>query len=281
MPLTELVEYFNQRITEQQDLKEYPLKLLNGRVESTFGGYQLASELHPIRSAENPWIIQGHDATLYADPPETSQSLMEKVFETASNGGVVNLDRLCRTIHMLNYLPISHESHYLFVHVHPRHLLGIKEDHGAYFEEIIFRCGLSPRRVVITVPVKPLYDHDFLRFRQGLKNYQNRSYSIALQFTEQANEPFTERYCIELLYRITPDFIRVEKGFFERLQREQAETTQSTSLLTVIHGLDTEILLEGIGSLEESLKVKGIRASLVKGDYYEENPIHPTLAKAS
>jgi hypothetical protein len=42
---------------------------------------------------------------------------------------------------MLNYLPMSHLGKTLFVEVDPRHILSVKKDHGAYFEEIIIKCG--------------------------------------------------------------------------------------------------------------------------------------------
>jgi len=155
----------------------------------------------------------------------------------------------------------------------------VKKDHGAYFEEVIFRCGLSPRRVVITVPIKPVYDQQFTRLLEGLKNYQNRGYATAIKFDEQADEQFMERYCIEFLYRITPDFVRLDKGFFKRLKRDSDEDRLTTSLLSVIHGLDTEILLEGIRTSEDIKQVQALRASLVKGDYYEQAFGSQALAK--
>jgi len=269
MPLTDLVEYFNQRISAEQGLAEYPLVLRDGRVESRCGGHRLASEFHPVRRAGRPEQVVGHDATIFADPPQTSQAMADKVFEEVDGGGAVKLDRLCRTIHMLNYLPVAHEDGYLFVHVHPRHVLGVKRDHGAYFEDVIFRCGLSPRRVVITVPVKPVYDQQLVRLLEGLKNYRQRGYATAIKFDAQAEGQFLERYCIEFLYRITPDFVRVEQGFFQRLGRESPGERHTTSLVSVIHGLDTEILLEGIQTHEQSLQAKTLGASLVKGEYYE------------
>jgi EAL domain-containing protein (putative c-di-GMP-specific phosphodiesterase class I) len=279
MPLTDLVEYFNQRITTEQGLAEYPLILRNGRVESHFGGDRLATEFHPIRRAGRPSLVVGHDATVYSVQPGTSQDAVEKVFQAADVSGAVNLDRLCRTVHMLNYLPVAHESGYLFLHVHPRHILGVKSDHGAYFEEVIFRCGLSPRRVVVTVPFKPVYDQQFTRLQEGLKNYQNRGYATAIKFEEQTAETLMERNCIEFLYRVTPDFIRIDKDFFSRLKRDSNEERQSTSLLAVIHGLDTEILLEGIKTNEDTKQVAALQASLVKGDYYEKAFATPLLAK--
>ncbi len=271
MPLRDLAEYFNQRISEEQGLTEPPLLVRAGQVESRIGGLRLATEFHPIRRANEPSKILGHDATLRAFPPETSQSLAVKVFHQPEAGDIVNLDRLCRTIHMLNYLPVSHENGYLFLHVHPRHVLGVKSDHGAYFEEVIFRCGLVPRRVVISVAVSPLYDRQFVRLQQGLRNYQNRGYSTAIKFDDQANEAFLEGYCIEFLYRITPDFVRLDSGFFSKLRHSEEDGEHRDSLLSVIHRLDTELLVEGIKDESDAQLADRLRPAYVKGDYYERS----------
>ncbi len=275
MPLRDLAEYFNQRIVEEQNLAEPPLSVKAGQVESRIGGLLLATEFHPIRRANEPSKILGHDATLRAFPPETSQSLAVKVFHQPEAGDIVNLDRLCRTIHMLNYLPVSHENGYLFLHVHPRHVLGVKSDHGAYFEEVIFRCGLVPRRVVISVAVSPLYDRQFVRLQQGLRNYQNRGYSTAIKFDDQANEAFLEGYCIEFLYRITPDFVRLDSGFFSKLRHSEEDGEHRDSLLSVIHRLDTELLVEGIKDESDAQLADRLRPAYVKGDYYERSQQSP------
>ncbi len=281
MPLQSLIEYFNQRISAEQGLSEPPLTERAGQVESRFGGLRLATEFHPIRRADTPADIVGHDATLQAFPPETSQSTAAKVFHAADAGGIINLDRLCRTLHMLNYLPIAHENGYLFLHVHPRHILGLKRDHGAYFEEVIFRCGLTARRVVVTVPVAPVYDRQLVLLLEGLKNYQNRGYSTAIKFDGQANDAFLERYCIEFLYRITPDFVRLDGGFFAKLRRDGENDRRRTSLLSVIHKLDTELLVEGIKDEKDVRLAEALRASLVKGDYYENSGQAPARRCAS
>jgi EAL domain-containing protein (putative c-di-GMP-specific phosphodiesterase class I) len=269
MPLRDLVEYFNQRISAEQGLAEPPLFVVAGQVESRLNGVRLATEFHPIRKAAAPSDIIGHDATLLTSQSETLETPTTALFRSADECGVINLDRLCRTIHMLNYLPIAHENGYLFVHVHPRHVLGVKRDHGAYFEEVIFRCGLSPRRVVITVTVAPVYDRQLSVLLDGLKNYQARGYSIAIKFDEQADHAFFARYCIEFLHRVTPDFVRLESDFFTNPQLADEDKRPKSSLLSVIHQLDTQLLLESVKDAKTARLAELLRAGLVKGEYYE------------
>lgn len=274
MPLHDLVEYFNQRISEEQGLNTLPLKVKGGQIEGRFGDLRLTSEFHPIRRADQPGRVVGHDAALQAFDPETSHNLAAKVFHAADVGSIINVDRMVRTIHMLNYLPHAHEDGHLFLHVHPRHILGVKRDHGAYFEEVIFRCGLSPRRVVISVPVTPVYDRQLILLLEGLKNYQERGYATAIKFDDKANAAFLERYCIEFLYRITPDFVRLDKTFFSTLRHdEDAAAKRKTNLLTVIQSLDAHFLVEGIEDPRDVALAKVLRADLVQGVYYERREV--------
>lgn len=265
MPLNDLVYHFNQRLVEEQHLKAPPLHVKAGKVEGRFGDLRLESEFYPIRRADSTDIVAGYDAVtkiLASDEGRTGEQAL-------SSGGIVNLDRLCRTIHMLNYLPLIHESGHLFLHVHPRHILGVKRDHGAYFEEVIFRCGLSPRRVVMSVAIAPIYERQFSLLMEGLKNYQARGYGTAIKFDEKAQGPFIERYCIEFLHRFAPDYIRLSGGFFGSLERDEDEGRRASALLALIHRLDASFLVEDIEDEHGARFAEVLRAALVKGEHYE------------
>ncbi|QFY43809.1 EAL domain-containing protein [Candidatus Methylospira mobilis] len=280
MPLSDLVEYFNQRISNEQGLTKPPLTVRAGQVAGRFGELRLATEFEPIHHSSEVDRIVGHDAILQAFQSDAGLASSARVYHDADIGNIINLDRLCRTIHMLNYLPIAHEDYHLFLQVHPRHVLGVKRDHGAYFEEVIFRCGLQPRRVVITVPITPVYDRQLKLLLEGLKNYQDRGYGTAIKFDDKANEQFLERYCIEFLYRVTPDFVRLDSTFFSTLKKESEDMRRKTTLLSVIHGMDTQLLVEGVLNEKDFLLAKVLRADLVKGAYYDRRtePLRQVVA---
>ncbi|MDD2769958.1 MAG: EAL domain-containing protein [Methylococcus sp.] len=270
MPLSDLVNCFNQKLREEQLLSENPLELRGNRVEGRFGDARLSTELHPIRLAHAPAVTVGYDASLKSTQTAASSDGAEQVYALAADGPpVVNLDRLCRTIHMLNFLPIAHDDGSLFLHVHPRHILGVKRNHGAYFEDIIFRCGLSPRRVVITVQVTSVYDRQFVRLLEGLKSYRNHGYGTAIKFDEHSEHAFLERYCIEFLYRFAPDFVRLDAAFFAHLNTRPEWAKKNRSLPSVMRGLDTQFLLEGVETAAEAALARIVDADLVKGGYYD------------
>ncbi|MGX2041034.1 EAL domain-containing protein [Methylocaldum sp. MU1018] len=269
MPLQRLVEYFNQRFTEEQGLSRPPLRLNGTRVEGNFGNLRFGSILQPVRLAESPALVIGHDASSFA--PDTPNDANSPFYGPAPDEApdIVNLDRLTRTVHMLNYLPVAHEDGHLFLHVHPRHVLAVKRDHGAYFEEIIRRCGLSPRRVVITLPISPVYGRHLVLLLERLRNYRDRGYSTAVKFDDRLGEIVLERYCIEFLYRFTPDVVRLDIRFFPRPTRDAENYRRRSSLLSAIRRLDTQLLVEGVDSDADADLASLVRADWVKGSHYE------------
>lgn len=269
MPLQHLIDYFNQRFTEENGLTEPPLSYDGKRVEGRFGASRFTSRLRPVRLASAPSFVSGHDAGLVvASNPDDEDAGRLLFADDVPN--IVSLDRLSRTVHMLNYLPISHDDGTLFVHVHPRHVLTVKRDHGAYFEEIILRCGLTLRRVAITLTVSPVYDRQLTLLLERLKTYRDRGYATAIKFDDLAGDDFLERYCIEFLYRFTPDFVRFDCRFFRKGSVNPAWERRRASLLSAIRRLDTQLLLEGVKSETDAQLARILNADFVQGEWYEQ-----------
>lgn len=268
MPLQHLVDYFNQRFSEEHGLAEPPLAYDGGLVEGRFGASRFTSRLRPVRLATVPSFVSGHDAGLVVATAPDDEDAGRLLFADEIPH-IVRLDRLARTVHMLNYLPISHEDGTLFLHVHPRHVLTVKRDHGAYFEEIILRCGLTLRRVAITLTVSPVYDRQLVLLLERLKTYRDRGYATAITFDAEAGEAFLERYCLEFLYRFTPDFVRFDCGFFRKAGAQPGGERRRASLLSAIRRLDTQLLLEGVASEADAQLAGILNADFVRGEWYE------------
>jgi EAL domain-containing protein (putative c-di-GMP-specific phosphodiesterase class I) len=269
MPLQHLIDYFNQRFTEEHGLAEPPLTWDGQRVAGHFGASSFTSELRPVRLAAAPSFVSGYDAGLVvASAPHDEDA--GRVLFAGEAPNIVSLDRLSRTVHMLNYLPIAHDDGTLFVHVHPRHVLTVQRDHGAYFEEIILRCGLALRRVAITLTVGPTYDRQLALLLERLKNYRDRGYATAVKVDDLAGDDFLERYCIEFLYRFTPDFVRFDCRFFRQGDALPAAERRRASLLSAIRRLDTQLLLEGVKSDQDAQLARSLNADFVRGEWYEQ-----------
>ncbi|MFN5745288.1 MAG: hypothetical protein ACK443_04285 [Methylococcaceae bacterium] len=269
MPLEHLVETFNRRFILENQLDAPPLYYDGQRVHGRFGALRFTSTLKPVRQRLAPAIISGHDTTPLVLIPAAADDTTRLLYgEELPN--IVSLDRLSRTVHMLNYLPRSHDNGHLFLHVHPNHVLTIKQDHGAYFEEIIQRCGLPVRRIVITLALSTIYQRHTLVLLERLKNYRDRGYSTAIRFDDLSSEDFIDRYAQHFLHRYAPDFFRFNAAFFHNARADKLKDRRRHALLSALRQVDTQILLSGIRNPADTRLAEDIRPDYVEGDWYDE-----------
>lgn len=269
--LRHLVDCFNHRYGEEGGFAGSPLSLRGKQVEGCFGGTRFTSRLRPVRLGATPQAVAGYDAAVKVEPPAGTGEEGARGLFSDQVSDIVGLDRLVRTVHLLNYLPIAHlhSEGYLFLNVHPRHVLSVPRDHGAYFEEIILGCGLSPRQVAITLAVSPAHDHRLTLLLERLKSYRSRGYATAVKFDDRAGDEFLEYFCTKFLYRHTPDFVRFDYRFFPQPSARQDDEYRRPSLLSAIRHLNTRLLIGGVNNATEAELARLLDADLVQGSYYE------------
>jgi len=175
MPLTDLIRYFNIADTGG----ESTLYLDGKRAAAWHRGLHLGSLFQPIVDLRQERVV-GHQALLVArrqDGTAVSAETAYAACETAES--VVHFDRLCRTLHALNFLAQQQQAGgYLQLAVHPRHLLAVQNQHGLVYEAILKRCGLAPQDIVLQIDAALANGHG--RLAEALTNYRQRGYRLAL-----------------------------------------------------------------------------------------------------
>lgn len=281
MPLQQLVEYFNDRLEHESSNALRPFVLENGAVHGLFGPVRIGSLLSPVRETLRSSHVIGHVAQLSIETNQTHPAQRDDqknvqslpYGQTDGSDSIVNFDRLSRSVHMLNYLPQSHLDELLFLDVDPRHILGVKEDHGAYFEEVIVKCGLQTGNVTISMQVNHVYARFYQSLLKGLNNYQRRGYRLALKFDYQA----LEKSAIELISRAAPDFVGLSAHNLDRIRdnRLLENLNQLNSLVDSIHGRS---IMLNIDDKRSAALARQTAFDLVQGEYFEQAVSHRPLA---
>ena len=93
-----------------------------------------------------------------------------------SDSQLVDLDRLARTLHVINFFGTGRGS-LLFLNVHERLLKSVRYDHGRHFSSILLSFGLNPSRVVLELPETTVAHRTFLGFLT--KSYQRFGFRVA------------------------------------------------------------------------------------------------------
>lgn len=218
MSFRDVVDYCNDRWQAEDGLREALLTSVRRRVTARFGEVELASAFDPIRLAEAPAISVGYVARLRSEVKTPADAHAHPPPDGSDSRRIVNFDRLCRTMHMLNYLGKSREQgSLLFLDVDPLHILSVPHDHGAYFTEVIQKCGLGAERIVLSTSLAlGAKSGDYLhRLGQGLANYRSRGYRIAVRLDELPMSKATAHF----FFRVAPDYLRADCRRFGRSTR--------------------------------------------------------------
>lgn len=273
MPLQQLVEYFNDRFEREHHASFRPFLLKKGLVTGLFGAMRINSSLSPLRLAFKSSTVIGHTAAISVTTQvvqhlysyEIENLLLNSARQASEFESIINFDRLTRTVHLLNYLPLSHLQQVLFLEVDPRHILGIKQDHGAYFEEVILRCGLETRQVVITLTINSSYGRYATEIINGLNNYRQHGYRLALRINQTVPDDNT----INLIHQVAPNYVYLAQPNLD--QHEYIEILKDLLVLkSLIIEAGAQSILQYVDNETVACLARTAGFDIVQGTYYEQ-----------
>lgn len=278
MPLQQLVEYFNDRLEWEHNSNLRPFLLQDDRVYGVLGSEVIGSDMSPIRETLRYSKIVGYaakiksidNACLKHTLNQSNGIYDESMDENGHADSIINFDRLTRTVHMLNYLPQSHLDDLLVLDVDPRHILGVKTDHGAYFEEIIIKCGLQTHHVAIALKVGYEYSRVYPALLKGLYNYQKRGYKIALKFDYYNLDKST----LDLISRAGADLVGMSAVNLDGI-RDNRLPEKLRQLCHLVTAMDSRSLMLDINDKRTAEFARQMGFNFVQGAYFEQHkPVH-------
>jgi EAL domain-containing protein (putative c-di-GMP-specific phosphodiesterase class I) len=220
MPLTDLIRYFNVADTTG----ESTLYLDGKRAAAWHHGLRLGSLFQPIVDLRQERIL-GHQAHLLAQHEDGRVITAAEAYAACETPtSVIQFDRLCRTLHALNFLAQQQVTGgYLQMAVHPRHLLAVQNQHGLVYEAILKRCGLAPEDIVLqfdtcSIGIQP-------RLADAVSNYRQRGYRTCL----------TGPLPSEALLTLKPDIVQFDSA----ASAKALKSAQPTDVLIELTGIDT------------------------------------------
>ncbi|UJP04653.1 MAG: EAL domain-containing protein [Nitrosomonas sp.] len=174
----------------------------NGWISGRFYRCELTSTFQPVFSVAQQQTM-GHSAYIRSKANGEAELWPWQIFSLASKDEqLIELDRLCRAIHALNYhFNRISEAHKLFVEVHPRLLESVKHDHGHAFENFLSLIGVRTSGVVIEIPAAVNHNGNLLQ--HVITNYRSRGYRIAANCSGNRNDR------MEGLGSLYPDIVRI------------------------------------------------------------------------
>ena len=250
--LDQLIAAFNAAWPRDRSLQRGP----DGRVHAKWFNALLTSVYQPVVQAASGRVI-GHEALVRCKGEGDVSISPWGVFSLAGTpADLVALDRLCRTLHTLNYFRLERYRLSLFVNVQMSLLTAVQRGFGLDFVERLSHLGLSPGGIVIDLPAEASAERKFLA--QAVADYRARGYRVAVS-QAQGSQAQGSLESLSGLMRLQPDIVRFD-------QRGLGDGAASDAVAAVHEG-KALALAEKIETREQAERARTAGFDLLQGVY--------------
>lgn len=266
MPLAELVHYLNKQNRSNYGPDICPgdgLLVGPAGVVGQDRDLLLRSVFQPIVSVHGRQVV-GHEALLRAESADGDALTATEVFlAPESPARLVYLDRLCRTLHALNYLQQARTGGgLLFLNIEPRHVRAVSSGHGLVFETILKRCGLSPERIIFELRAGDIVS-DRVNNRalaEALAAYRTRGYRIAI---DQAGPEIDN----DLLQVLRPELVKFDVRQLERWRGEVPVDTAAGEAARRARAAGAEVVATHVAAARHLTLARAYTADFLQGHH--------------
>lgn len=173
-----------------------------GRAHGRFFNCTMTSVFHPIRELDSGAAVACEGLARGISAEDEGLSLWRLLENAASDDESVELDRLCRMLHAINFFRQPDcEQLDLHVNVHGRLLSAVSSNHGHAFRRILASLELPTARIVLQLPPTTPQQNWLLGYVAD--NYRRNGFRFAVHAGS-----VTEG--LALLERVRPDVIRYD-----------------------------------------------------------------------
>jgi EAL domain-containing protein (putative c-di-GMP-specific phosphodiesterase class I) len=244
-----------------------PIKKNQDGYAASFLGLRLQSQFQSIIQVSDRQVL-GHEALLRPTGADNEAVPPMAVFHLAEyDNKVVHLDRVSRTIHLVNYIHSQpKDDSWLFLNVNPRLLTGIS-DHGKTFAKVLNHYEFPANQIVIEIVEHEIANQSLLL--QVVQNFRANGYRIAIDdFGVQSSN-------FDRVWRLSPDIVKLDGGLCREMGYNRKTQAVLAKLVSILHDLGAKVVMEGIETPEQLAIGIDAGADLVQGYFFGQPSVHP------
>jgi EAL domain-containing protein (putative c-di-GMP-specific phosphodiesterase class I) len=219
----------------------------DGQAVGRFFNCALTSAFHPLYTVGNDAPVAYEAVVRNVDPDDAGLPLWRLLDHAASDDESVELDRLCRMLHAINFFrqPALADAD-LFLNVHHRLLSSVSSNHGHAFRRILDALGLPAAQVVLQLPKASPNQRWLLGYVTD--NYKANGFRVALTIGAPSE-------AAELIVRTRIAAINIDADAV-------GDDAQLGRLLALLAGHGTELVVRRVDTAQDLARLAGVAAGL-------------------
>ncbi|HUO44964.1 MAG TPA: EAL domain-containing protein [Burkholderiales bacterium] len=238
------------------------------QTRARFGDLRLYSHFQPIFSLAHQRAI-GFEALVRATNGNGRQCTPPEIFATArEESQTVLLDRLCRAVHLNNFMRHKIESSWLFLNINPKVIIEGRQ-FGSFFREQLERVKIAPQQIVVEILESALPDQGLLE--EAVNYYRDLGCLIAIDDFGAGESNF------DRIWRLRPDIVKLDKSILTQARLNRNIRSIMPGMVSLLHETGSLVVMEGVESELEAMIAMDSDADFVQGFYF--GVPHPTPVK--
>ncbi len=230
---------------------------------ASFRGLTLRTALQPIFSIAHKRIV-GYEALIRAVQGDNTDIPPLQVFQLpTSESENLQLDRLCRYLHVRNFRDCEEPINWLFLNVSPE-VLTRSSKTDSFFGHLLEEAGLSPHRIVVEIVEQPTTDTE--KLREAVAYYRKLGCLIAIDDFGAGHSNF------ERIWNLSPDIVKLDRSLLNRATADPKARQILIGIVSLLHQSGCLVLLEGVETRDQAILAIDAGADFVQGFFFS----HPS-----
>jgi EAL domain-containing protein (putative c-di-GMP-specific phosphodiesterase class I) len=235
------------------------LRLEGDRWRAEHGGWTLDSHFQPVFSFPHRRAV-GYEALLRVSDA-AGQSLSPLAFFQQLSGldSQWSADRLCRLLHVHNFMHRVRDEGWLFLNIHPEVLV-----HGAQQTlalegsvRTLGQLGLPLHRVVLEVTEDVMAQES--DFERSVQRARETGCLLALDDFGAGHSNF------DRVWHIHPEIVKLDRSLLKRASQSPRVARVMGQMVSLLHECGSLVLLEGVETRDEALLALDADVDMVQG----------------
>ncbi len=228
-------------------------------VSGRFKQFQLRSHYQPIFSLSHRRAV-GYEALVRPVNANGAPLSPLTLFDAAQDDtDLIFLDRLCRNIHVRNFLNARDPDTWLFLNINPRVVVhaGL---HPPFFKVMLDRYEIPPGRIVVEILENEIADENQLA--ETVRYYASLGCLVAI-------DDFGAGYSnFDRIWRLGPDLVKLDRTMLVQARTQSRVRRVLPTLVSLLHETGCITLIEGVETEEEALIATDSGIDLVQGYFF-------------
>ncbi len=241
-------------------MSDNTIKRVKSNYVGAFKNLTIQSHFQPIYSFSLERIV-GYEGLLRANSHAGNVPPLTAFSQCLNKAETIQLDRLSRALHLLNFKCIQQRNHWIFINLRGEEIIDANMD-PTMLIAVLKKHGYRPEQIVLEILEDVAIESALLT--KFVTNYQRKGFMIAI-------DDFGAGYSnFDRIWKLHPNIVKLDRSMISNAVKQSKARRIFTRLVSLLRETESLVLIEGVETQDEALLALDSGADMVQGFYFSK-----------